>query len=303
MELFRLIEALSSPAAYPYAVETIEVRQTHISVVFLAGAYAYKIKKPVKFDFLDFSTLEQRRSICEAEVRLNRRLAADIYLGVVPIVRNGARLAVEGGGEVVEWAVKMERLPQEAALKARVQDGSLTAAQIEALAERIAAFHARAEVNPHVSSYGRFEVVAQNARDNFTQARPSIGAAVTPGVFERLESLTEKALEGLRPIIEARAEKGVPRDTHGDLRLDHVYLFPERPPPGDVVVIDCIEFNDRFRFADPISDVAFLVMDLKFHQRDDLARSFANAYCRAANDPEGRALSPFYTADRAVVRA
>ena len=303
MELPRLIEALSSPAAYPHAVDAVEVRQTHISVVFLAGPYAYKIKKPVAFDFLDFSTLEKRRQACEAEVRLNRRLAPDVYRDVVPISVTGSSLAIERPGEIAEWAVKMGRLPEGATLKARLLDGALTTQHLEAVARRIADFHAGAEAGSHVARFGRFEIVAQNARENFTQARPAVGVAVSLPVFRRLLFLTEEALDRLRPVIEARAERGVPRDTHGDLRLDHVYLLPDRPPPGDVVIIDCIEFNERFRFADPIADVAFLVMDLKFHGRADLARSFVDVYCRAAGDDEGRVLLPFYTAYRAVVRA
>jgi len=303
VELPRLIAALSSPTAYRNAVEAIDVRQTHISVVFLAGQYAYKIKKPVALDFLDFSTLEKRRQACEAEVRLNRRLAPDVYLDVVPISVAGSSLAIERPGEIVEWAVKMERLPEDATLRARLLDGALTTRQLEAVARRIAAFHAGAEAGAPVSRFGRFEVVAQNARENFTQARPVVGVAVSPPVFRRLLFLTEEALDRLRPLIEGRAERGVPRDTHGDLRLDHVYLFPDRPPPGDIVVIDCIEFNERFRFADPISDVAFLVMDLKFHGRADLAQAFIDAYRRATSDDEGGALLPFYVAYRAVVRA
>jgi predicted kinase len=145
-------------------------------------------------------------------------------------------------------------------------------------------------------------VVARNARENFEQSLSQVGSTVSQAVFARLRSLTDEALERLRPVIEARARRGVPRDTHGDLHLDHVYLFPERRPPDDLVVIDCIEFNERFRYADPVADMAFLVMDLLFHGRRDLARAFADAYFRASADEEGRILLPFYTAYRAAVR-
>src|SRR5262249_55918449 len=147
-----------------------------------------------------------------------------------------------------------------------------------------------------------FAVVARNARENFEQAAAQVGATISRAVFDRLRALTEDALARLRPVIEARAARGVPCDTHGDLHLDHVYLFPDRPPPGDLVVIDCIEFNERFRFADPVADMAFLVMDLAFRGRRDLARAFAAEYFRAAGGAEGRALLPFYTAYRAAVR-
>jgi aminoglycoside phosphotransferase family enzyme/predicted kinase len=303
MDLIQLIEALSQPAAYPGTVAAVDVRHTHISVVFLAGAHAYKIKKPVALGFLDFSTLARRRHFCAEEVRLNRRLAPAVYREVVPVARAGSGVRVEGTGEVVEWAVKMERLPDEAMLSAHLRRGAVGTAMLEALARRIAAFHAAAEAGPHVAAFGRFEVVAGNARENFAQSAAQVGTTVSREVFERLRLLTEQALDRLRPLIEARAGRGVPRDTHGDLHLEHVYWFPDRPPPADLVIIDCIEFNERFRCADPVADMAFLAMDLACHGRRDLARGFAEAYFQATGDAEGRALLPFYRSYRAVVRA
>ena len=303
MDMAHLIAVLSTPDAYPHPVEAVEVRQTHISVVFLAGRFAYKIKKPVDLSFLDFSTLERRRHFCEKEVRLNRRLAPAVYLDVVPVTRRGRALRVGGDGEVVEWAVKMTRLPDAATLEARLRHGTVSAGFVEALAQKIACFHASADAGEHIASFGRFEVVAGNARENFSQAAPQAGAVVAAAMFERLKVLTETHLQRLRPLIEERARRGAPRDTHGDLRLDHVYYFPDREPPEDMAVIDCIEFNERFRYADPVADMAFLVMDLSFHGRRDLARAFAAAYFREAGDEEGRDLLPFYTAYRAVVRA
>jgi aminoglycoside phosphotransferase family enzyme/predicted kinase len=302
MELPSLIEALSDGAAYPYPVEKVEVRQTHISVVFLAGPYAYKIKKPVNLGFLDFSTLENRRHFCEEEVRLNRRLAPQVYLGVVPVTRCATGVKVEGSGEAVEWAVKMERLPENATLEKRLQRGEVGVELVEALARKIASFHAHAEKGEHISAFGRFEVVARNARENFDQVAPQVGTTISQGVFDRLKVLTEETLARLRTLIESRAARGMPRDTHGDLHLDHVYLFPDRNPPDDLVIIDCIEFNERFRFADPVADMAFLVMDLAFHGRKDLARAFTEDYFRTLGDKESRALLPFYTAYRAAVR-
>src|SRR5205085_11207154 len=135
-----------------------------------------------------------------------------------------------------------------------------------------------------VAACGRREVVARNARENFGQAEPEVGTTVTRTAFDRLRTLTDAALADLGPLIERRAERGVPRDTHGDLHTDHVYLFPERPPPEDLAVIDCIEFNERFRHADPVADMAFLVMDLIFEGRRDLARAFAQAYFQTTGD-------------------
>jgi aminoglycoside phosphotransferase family enzyme/predicted kinase len=302
MEMTRLIECLSDPAAYPNKVGAIDICHTHVSVVFLAGPFAYKVKKPVELGFLDFSTLEKRRHFCEEEVRLNRRLAPHVYLGVVPITRADAGLAVEGDGEAVEWAVKMERLPDEATLEKRLRAGKVGTETLEALARKVSSFHAAAESGGHVAAFGRFDVVAGNARENFEQSAAHIGTTLSPAVFERLRARTEEALQRLRPRIETRAARGVPRDTHGDLHLDHVYLFPDRPPPNDLVIIDCIEFNERFRYADPVADMAFLFMDLVFQGRRDLAQVFADEYFRASQDDEGRALLPFYAAYRAAVR-
>jgi aminoglycoside phosphotransferase family enzyme/predicted kinase len=302
MDLPHLLEALSAPAAYPYAVGSVEVRQTHISAVFLAGPYAYKVKKPVNPGFLDFRTPAQRRHFCEEEVRLNRRLAPQVYLGVVPVARTPRGVQLEGEGEVIDWAVKMQRLPDDATLQERLRRGEVGVELVEALARRVAAFHRGAEANERIAAFGRFEAVARLVRDLFGQAAPRVGTTVSRAVFDRVQALAAGELARLRPLIESRAARGVLRDCHGDLHLDHIYAFPGREPPGDLVIVDCIEFNERFRFGDPVADMAFAAMDLAFSGRRDLARAFADAYFRAAGDEEGRALLPLYTAYRAAVR-
>jgi aminoglycoside phosphotransferase family enzyme/predicted kinase len=302
MDLPALLEALSVPAAYPHAVDAVAVRQTHISVVFLAGTYVYKLKKPVNLGFLDFSSLEKRRHFCEEEVRLNRRLAPHVYLGVMPITLSAGKPVVEGAGDAVEWAVKMVRLPDEATLLHRLRRDELEPRLLDELAQRLARFHATAEGGPRVAAFGRFDVVARNVRENFEQAAAQIGITISQAVFDRLRGLFEEELTRRRDRIGERADRGVPRDTHGDLHLDHINLFPERPPPDDLAIIDCIEFNERFRFADPVADMAFLVMDLAFQGRRDLATTFAAAYFRASGDAAGRELLPLYVAYRAAVR-
>jgi len=302
MEHRQLIEALSAPSAYPLAVETVEVLQTHISVVFLAGPLAYKIKKPVDLGFVDYGTLERRRHFCEEEVRLNRRLAPEIYLGVVPVTRQGGKIRMEGTGEVVEWAVKMKRLPDAATLRAHLDRGDVGVEALEELACRLARFHAAADSGDKVRAGACFEAIARNARENFDQSAPQVGITLSKSTLDRLKIRTEAALARLRGIIEDRARRGIPRDTHGDLRLDHVYWFPERDPPGDWVVVDCIEFDERFRYADPVADIAFLAMELTLHGRGDLATSFSEAYLRASADEEGRSMLSFYKAYRAAVR-
>lgn len=302
MELDRIVEALQDPSAYPHPAGDLEVHHTHISVVFLAGPFAYKVKKPVDLGFLDFTTLEKRRFFCGEEVRLNRRLAPDVYLDVVPLVAGGPGLLVGAEGTPVEYAVKMRRLPSDATALRWLERGELTAPHVDRIADRLAGFHASAGGGEHIAHFGRWEVVAGNARENFEQSRAQAGSVVDPSILERAERLTEEELARRRELIESRAAAGVPRDTHGDLHLDHVYLLPEREAPGDLVVVDCIEFNERFRFADPISDMAFLAMDLAYRGRRDLSRRFTRSYVEASGDEEGWALVPFYRAYRAAVR-
>lgn len=332
----RLADDLAEADAYSHPAHDLRTHHTHISVVFLAGEFAYKVKKPVDLGFLDFTTLDRRRRFCRQEVRLNRRLAPDVYLGVAPVLETptglrlgpafgpgeepdpgeeipvpgsreddgsgGAHGDAGGRGRVVEYAVKMKRLPEEATLRRRLRRGELRPGTIERVAERIAEFHRDAESGPEISRFGRFETVAGNARENFDQTTGHVGETVSAPVHRRLRHLTEDELSRLRPLIAERAERDVPRDTHGDLHLDHVYHFPHREPPEDLVVLDCIEFNDRFRYADPMADVGFLVMDLTFEGRRDLADRFAAAYASASGDEEGRELLPLYTAYRATVR-
>src|SRR5438477_7149798 len=202
MEIASLIAALSEPAAYPFPVSAVDVRQTHISAVFLAGDFVYKIKKPVKLAFLDFSTLERRRHFCEEEVRLNRRLAPQVYLGVVPITEQDGRLRAEGSGEPLDWAVKMVRLPDEASLLEHVHRGVVTPADMQRLARFVADFHRTADAGPQIAAFGRFAVVAGNARENFAQVGAHVGVTLSRSVWDRLRMLTEESLERLRPLIE-----------------------------------------------------------------------------------------------------
>jgi len=301
-----LIRDLSRPEAYDHPVREVTVEQTHISVVFLADDFVYKVKKPVDLRFLDFTTLERREHFCRQEVRLNRRLAPEVYLGVTPIVRIDGRLTFgeeEGTPDVVEWAVRMVRLPEGRRMASWLADGTLRPYHVAVVGRRLARFHASAGRGPEVSRWGRLEVVAGNARENLDQAVPHIGQTLTPALHARLSAALERELARFGPLIEERAAAGVPCDTHGDLHVDHIYLFDDRDPPGDIVIIDCIEFNERFRYADPVADIAFLDMDLRFHGRDDLARTLDDAYFEAAYDDAGRALLPFYAAYRAAVRA
>lgn len=302
MTLAELIDGLARPCAFPFAVDTVEVRQTHISAVFLAGDVVYKLKKPVNLGFVDFRTLARRRHFCEEEVRLNRRLAPHVYEGVVPVAQTAQGPRFEAEGSVIDWAVKMRRLPDAATLEAHVARGDVDAAALRRLAERLARFYATAHAGPPVARCAFFDRVVELMLGNFGPTQKHVGQTLSAAVFERIERRTRDELERLRPLISTRAARGVPRDTHGDLHLDHVYHFPERSGDEEWVIVDCIEFNEALRYADPVADIAFLVMDVAFHGRWDLAHTFAGAYFDAAGDREGAELLPLYASYRAAVR-
>lgn len=315
MLLTDLIAGLRRPEAFGHAAGTpVEVVQTHVSVVFLVGEDVYKLKKPLDLDFLDYSTLERRHHFCELEVQLNRRLAPEVYLGVVEVRRAAdGQLRVGGAGELVEYAVHMRRLPDAATLGSRLARGEVDRATMRRIGGKVLGFHRAARRGPAVAAWATFTAVAANARQNFAQLG-ELGV-IGERLLTRLERWTEDALGRHHAVIEGRARRGVACDTHGDLRVDHLYLFPERPPPRDLVILDCIEFSDQFRCADPIADLAFLVMDLRRLGRPELAEALVDGYFAAydhclAERPgpvheeraEGRALLPFYTAYRATVR-
>jgi aminoglycoside phosphotransferase family enzyme/predicted kinase len=317
MPLTDLIAELRRPEVFGYPAGTpVAVVQTHVSVVVLVGEDVYKLKKPLDLDFLDYSTLERRRHFCGLEVQLNRRLAPEVYLGVVELRRAAdGQLRVGGPGELVEYAVHMRRLPDEATLGSRLARGEVDRATMRRIGGKVLGFHRAARRGADVSAWASFTAVAANARQNFAQLA-GLGV-IGDKLLSRLEQWTEEALNRHDDMIEGRARKRVACDTHGDLRLDHLYLFPERPPPRDLVILDCIEFSDQFRCADPIADLAFLVMDLRRVGRPDLADALVDGYFSAYERPlaerpapgalederaEGRALLPFYTAYRATVR-
>lgn len=296
----RLLRDLASPAAYPHPVDHVEVVQTHISLVFLAGERVYKLKKPVDLGFVDYSTLARRRACCEAEVTLNRRLAPDVYLGVVPVTARRGRLRLGGSPRAaLEWAVVMRRLPDARTLAALVEADAADAPLLERVGRRLAAFHREARGGPDVARWARHEAVAANCRDNLRDVRPLVGAALSARVLDRLARLTELRLLELRSTIEARAAAA--RDGHGDLRLEHVHVPAD--PAADPRVIDCVEFSEALRCADPASDVAFLAMELLRAARPDLAAVFLRAWQDAAGDAGARAVLPFYVGYRALVRA
>ncbi|MEE8525964.1 MAG: hypothetical protein V3T72_18665 [Thermoanaerobaculia bacterium] len=259
----------------------IELVETHISWVFLGDGEVWKVKKPVDFGFLDFSTSEKRRRACEAEIDLNRRLAPDVYLGVAAVTRDSqGRHRIGGSGEPVDWAVHMKRLPDADRADVRLGAERLDAAQIEQIAAYLAAFHARSRCDRETARYGTVEAIGRNVRENFEQTRDVICAHLSAAEAAEIEAWQNRFLADNASLFAARVAAGRVRDGHGDLRLEHVYLDQEDRP----TVVDCVEFNERFRYADVCADVAFLAMDLAWHQRVDLAERLLAAYAREAND-------------------
>jgi len=299
VELDAILTDLLDPLAHPRAADAPRLVQTHSSAVVLAGDEVFKLKRPVDFGFLDYSTLAKRRAMCEAEVELNRRLAPDVYLGVVPITLDGGRAVIGGRGEPIEYAVHMRRLPEHATLGARLARGPLDDALLVRIAHTVAAFHARSRRGPDVARWATFECVRANCRDNFAGLAPHADDVAPDGALRRLEVATEAELERQRALIARRAQGGVPCETHGDLRLEHVYVFDD----GSLSIVDCVEFSPRYACADPVADIAFLAMDLRAHGASAEARTLLDAYFAASGDDEGGALVPLYVAYRSTVRA
>jgi len=286
--------------AYPpgLARSAIELVETHISWVFLLDDDVFKVKKPVNLGFLDFRTPERRFRACEAEVMLNRRLAPDVYIGVVPVRRGErGRMHLGGDGPIVDWAVHMKRLPDE--LRAdRVLDADLLApARIDAIAATMAAFHADCRSDWFTARFGMASAIERNIDENFSQTEGAIEEYLKPAEADELRRWQRAFLRGYDPAFRMRAVQGRVRDGHGDLRLEHVYFTGER-----VTVLDCIEFNERFRFADVCADIAFLSMDLASRGRVDLAERLLAAYAREADDFDLYSVVDFYESYRAFVR-
>ncbi len=294
----RLVDALARGAAYPHPVDRVEILETHISYVLLAGEYAYKIKKPVNLGFLDFSTLEARHRCCEEELRLNRRTAPEIYLATVPIAGSESAPVLGGKGTAIEYAVKMRRFAQEGLLDRVAKRGELTPALVDATARMLAQFHATVAVAGPQSAFGEPDHVVAPARANFDHIERLIGDSPDIAQLERLRGWTEAEAKRLAPVFAARKRAGFVRECHGDLHLGNIALIAERPTP-----FDCIEFNADLRWIDVMNEVAFLVMDLADHRLPTLASRCLNAYLEETGDYAGLAVLRYYMVYRAMVRA
>ncbi len=295
-DLPEMVQALLAPETYPERPAVVELVQTQMSFVFLAGDYVYKIKKPVDLGYLDYTTLQKRRHFCEQEVTLNRRLCPDAYLGVVPVTEREGGYRLGGEGVAVEYAVKMRRLPREGMLDVMLAGEKVTEAMMAAVAEKLAGFHARAETSSAIIAFGRIDAITRNTDENFAQTEKYVGQTLARETYDRIKSYTEGFIQENERLFDKRVADGRIRDCHGDLHAAHVCFT------DGICIYDCIEFNDRFRYSDIAAEVAFLAMDLDHYGRADLSRRFVDTYIDKSGDAELKELLKFYQGYRAYVR-
>jgi len=291
-----LVEALLKPKAYPEAPQGVELVQTQMSFVFLTDNYVYKVKKPVNLGYLDYTTLEKRQFYCQREVELNRRLCPDVYLGVVPIIQGKGAIYIEGEGKIIEYAVRMRRLPQDAMMDVLLASNQVSPEMVTSVAQRLVEFHQKAETNATISAFGDLDTISQNTDENFTQTERYIGNTISPEQYRHINGYTDSFVEKNVSLFHKRIADGRIRDCHGDLHAAHICFT------NDICIYDCIEFNDRFRYCDVASEVAFLAMDLDHYGRADLSHSFITAYVDESQDKELLELLNFYKCYRAYVR-
>ena len=320
---------LEAPASYPHGPDGVELVRTHLSLVALAGRFVYKVQKPVDLGFADFSTLAKREHACREEVRLNRRLCADTYVGVVPIHRDadGALTFAETDEAPVAFAVRMRRLAEEGFLDNRIDAGDAGEDELERVARRLADCYRRQASTPEIAAWGRPEKLRVNTDENFDQTeahaapQPSGRGAghsthhgddpqaarsdVLPRpAFDALRYYTDRFLDERAALLHRRCAEGRILEGHGDLRLEHVHLSPSAEADGEgVCIYDCVAFNERLRALDVANDAAFLAMDLDFHGAPGLSLFFARRLAALLDDPELLALIDFYKTYRAYVRA
>ncbi len=286
---FDRIEAIRHSAVWSADEQPIEKIQTHISVLLLGRHHVLKFKKPVDFGFLDYTTLEKRKIACENEVRLNRRLCPDTYLGVEAFH--------DASGAIIEYAVRMKRLPEARMLDKLVERGEVREAMIEEIAARLLAFHRTAARGPEISRWGSLAEIRHNWEENFAQTRPFIDRTIRKTDFELVQDRVAQWLSEKADRFARRIEQGKIVDGHGDVRCESICVGEDA-----ICIYDCIEFNDRFRCDDVASEVAFLAMDLDARGRPDLGYFFAEEYARRSDDEALFGLLPFYKCYRAYVR-
>lgn len=294
-----VIKNLLSDRAFSHPIKQLGLIETHVSWVILTGKYAYKIKKPVDFGFLDFSTLEKRKHFCEEELRLGQLFAPEIYLAVVPITGTWEHPQINGNtGPILEYAVKMCEFSQENLLSALLKQGKLNTTLIDRLGQLIAEFHKKTPMASKNSRFGLPHEVHTPTQQNFEQIIPLLSNPVDIAQVQRLEVWANEQFTKHQKLFEERKEQGFIRDCHGDLHLANIILYHDK-----LVLFDRLEFNEDLRWTDVIADLAFLAMDLAGKKQPKLANQLINTYLQFTGDYEGLNLLAYYLSYRAVVRA
>jgi aminoglycoside phosphotransferase family enzyme len=291
----QVVEALMKPEAYDEEPGKIELTQTHISFVFLTRNFVYKVKKAVDLGFLDFTTLKKRRFFCEKELELNRRLCGGMYLEVVPINRSDV-IKIKGEGETVEYAVKMKRMPQEKMMSKLLEENKVDSKLIDRIAKIIAEFHSKAETNRRISEFGSLAIIETNWKENFEQTQEFVSKTISMKDFKFIRERIDDFMKRNVSFFEKRMAERRVRDCHGDIHSGNIFVTDR------IYIFDAIEFNERFRYSDVASDIAFLAMDLDFKGRTDLSSFFVEKYVKYSGDQELTKLLPFYKCYRAYVR-
>jgi hypothetical protein len=295
----QLVESMMRPEFYPHNPERVELIQTHISYIFIAGDLVYKVKKAVDFGFLDFTTLGKRKYYCDKEVILNQRFAPHVYRDVARIIEEPpGSLRMKNGNRIVEYAVEMEKIPEERMLHRLVEEQTVKDNDIRRVGAYLAGVYRNIRSDTKARSFGGVKAISMNVVENFDQTRKYIGGPVTKDTFSAIETWSLSFMEKNGALFEKRIADGHIKDCHGDLHLQHICIDDER-----IAVFDCIEFNERFRYGDVASDVAFLSMDFEFNERKDLAELFVDAYREESGDEDLVTILPFYKTYRAMVRA
>lgn len=297
--VMKLYKAMESPAFYSHSPAVVEHVQTHISHVYIAPPLVYKIKKPVDFGFLDFSSLEKRKHFCECEVQLNRRLCSDIYLGVVPIAQKGDKFILQPDQEmdIVEYAVKMKKLEEQYFLHSLIDNDALEMNHLDRVGNKLADFYLQQSPDDKVKEFGTVERIKYNTDENFEQTEQFIGESIDRESYNAIQYFTNHFFKQNEGLFKQRIEEGCIIDGHGDLHLEHIHIKPNR-----ICIYDCIEFNERLRYGDWAADLAFLAMDLDFNERWDFERYFVRTMSEELNDANLPEIIDFYKCYRAYVK-
>jgi len=293
----RLVSFLESPASYPHRPPEVSSMQTHISWVFIAPPFVFKVKKPVNFGFLDFSTLEKRRHFCEREIELNRRLCPEVYLRVIPIYKSASGFSFKAQGEIAEYSVMMKQLPAGSFLSELLAKGLVGETEINRVISCLHRFYESETPTPEIEQWGTPEKLKISTDENFAQVEPFVEKTISPFAFETIRHFTNSFYATNEDLFRNRIRQHRIRDCHGDLHLDHVHLTPEA-----TTIFDCIEFNDRFRFIDIANDLAFLAMDFDFEGKRELGNLLLRNAAREFRDPGVLEVANFYKCYRAFVR-